>query len=248
MKTIYKVQVGALSSRQSAENLLRLLKISGFDGFIVEEEVETVKKSSYFKIGNAHIIKTTPDNLEIKVIGDTLKKKGVYGINGTFFDTGTAPVTSPNSCVFIAMNEGKAISSNAQFNGWNGPPRATVIYHKSGAMGFRKLTNINTIRNITEWAIGGYMVKPYMDFANEKIPGSINYRTAHTYIGYDKDDNVFLITMPYHMIHEIVAIMDKLGIINAIVLDGGGSSQLNHPDGSFDSTRRINTAIVLKEV
>lgn len=253
VKKLYRVQVGAYSKKENAENMLKELEKAGFKGFITTEKVEEVekpikKKSKYYKIGDAHIIETTPDNIKIEVLGNTLHNSGQYGINGTFFDTKTAPVDNPNSCVFIAMNNGKPVSSNAQFNGYNAPPRATMIYHTNGKMGFRKLQNINSIRGITQWAIGGYMVKPYMDFKNEKMPGSINYKTAHTYIGYDEEGNIYLIVKPNHMIYEIVPLLNDLGITNAIVLDGGGSSQLNHPNGNFRSSRKINTAILLKEV
>lgn len=222
--------------------------IQGGEAEMSIPQVPTNRKSKYYKIGDAHIIETTPDNIYIDVLGNNLHGANVYGINGALYDTNTAPVTSPNSCVFIAMNDGKAISNNAQFNGWNAPPRATVIYHKNGLMGFRQLQNINTIRNITNWAIGGFMVKPYMDFKNEKIPSGVNYRTAHSYIAYDANGKVYLIVKPYHMISEIVPLLNQLKITNCIVLDGGGSSQMNHPDGNFRASRRINTAILLKEV
>lgn len=211
-------------------------------------QVPTNRKSKYYKIGDAHIIETTPDNIEVAILGNTLHGAKRYGVNGTFFDTRTASVTSPNSCVFIAMNDGKALSNNAQFNGWNAPPRATLIYHTNGKLGFRQLQNINTIRGITKWAVGGYMVKPYMDFKNEKIPGSVNYKTAHSYISYDGKGKIYLIVKPNHYIREIVPLMDSLGVTHAICLDGGGSSQLNHPDGNYRSSRRINTAVLLKEV
>ena len=207
-----------------------------------------VRKSEYFKIGDTHIIKTKPGNIKVGVIGKNLKDADVFGVNGTFYDTNAAPVISPESCVFITMNDGKAIGNNAQFNGWNAPPRATLIYHTSGQLGFRQLKNINPIRNNTVWAVGGYMVKPYMDFKNEKIPASINYRTAHTYLGYDANGYVYMIVKPYHMIRDIVPLLNMLKITNCIVLDGGGSSQLRHPDGSFHQSRQLNTAIMLKEV
>jgi N-acetylmuramoyl-L-alanine amidase len=250
---LYKVQVGAFTIRENAEKLLDELKEKGFNGFITTEERKEVSKpktnkSKYYKIGDAHIIETTPDNIEIAILGDTLNNAKRVGVNGTFFDTKTAPVANPESCVFIAMNDGKALSNNAQFNGWNAPPRATLIYHTNKQLGFRQLQNINTIRNNTIWAIGGYMVKPYIDFGNERIPDSINYKTAHTYIGYDAEDKIYLIVKPNHMIYEIVPLLNELGITNCIALDGGGSSQLNHPQGHFRSDRRINTAIVLKEV
>lgn len=205
-------------------------------------------KSEYIKKGNVKIIKTTPDNIEIKVLGDTLKNKGAYGINGALFDLNTAPVTSPESCVMIAMNDGKAISNNSQFNGWKQPPRATMIYQKDKQLGFRKLQDINPIRNIAVWAIGGFMVKPYMDFENENIPSGVNYKTAHSYIGYDDEGYIYLIVKPNHNIPEIVPTLNDLGVVKAIVLDGGGSTQLRHPQGSMQSNRKINTAIVLKEV
>ena len=253
---LYRVQVGAFSNIENANNLVDELKSKGYNPIIVKDTIQQspstpiqeVKKSKYYKIGDAHIIETTPDNIEVKVLGDTLHGKGVFGINGTFFDTKTAPVTSPESCVFIAMNDGKPLSNNAQFNGWQSPPRATLIYQTNDLLGFRKLKDVNSIRSITKWAIGGFMVKPYMDFVNEKIPSGVNYRTAHSYIGYDSSGKVYLIVKPNHMIADIVPLLDTLNITNCVVLDGGGSSQLNHPDGNYKSTRRINTALLLKEV
>ena len=205
-------------------------------------------KTEYIEKGDAKIIKTTPDNIEVAVLGKTLQAANRYGINGVLFDTNTAPVESPESCVMIAMNEGNAISNNAQFNGWKQPPRATMIYQKDGQMGFRKLQNINPIRDITDWALGGFMVKPYMDFKNENIPGGVNYKTAHSYIGYDDKGYVYLIAKPNHNIPQIIPLINDLGITNCIVLDGGGSTQLSHPLGSISSSRSINTAILIKEV
>lgn len=266
-QTIYRVQVGAYGVKANAEKMLSDLKAAGFNGFI-REDVITVdkpkepeiiipdkpeiivveKKSTYFKKGNAQIIKTRPDNIKIEILGDNLHNADVYGVNGTLYDERTAPYDSPESCVMIAMNDGKALSNNAQFNGWQAPPRATLIYHNNNKLGFRQLQNINTIRDITQWAIGGFMVKPYMDFKNEQIPSGVNYKTAHTYIAMDLSGNIYLIVKPNHMIRDIIPLMDELDITNAIVLDGGGSSQLRHPDGNFKASRKINSAILLKEV
>lgn len=251
---LYRVQVGAYSILEGAEKLLQELNSKGFQGFISETTLgtptipkeETNIKSKYYKIGDAHIIETTPDNIEIAILGDNLDKS--VGVNGVLFDTKTAPVTDPESCVFIAINDGKALSNNSQFNGWNGPPRATLIYHTNKKLGFRQLKDISTIKDNTIWAVGGFMVKPYMDFKNEQIPSGVNYKTAHTYIGYDVEGKIYLIVKPNHMIADIVPLMDQLKITNAIVLDGGGSSQMNHPGGKYTSTRKINSAILLKQV
>lgn len=248
-KKLYKVQVGAFGEKSNADDLLNELKNKGYNPIIVEEnskgEIVDNKKVKSYYIGNAHIMETNPDNVEIKVIGDTVSK--VNGVNGTFFDLGLGTITNPESCVFIAMNNGKPISNNAQFNGWKAPARGTLIYHKNGDLGFRQLKSIQNIKDNTQWAIGGYMVKPYMDFKNEEIPKSVNYKTAHTYIGYDKAGKIYTIVKPNHNIYEIVPLLDELGITNCIVLDGGGSSQSNYNGVGYKSKRKVNTAVVFKE-
>ena len=200
--------------------------------------------SKSYKINDAYIIETTPDNIEVKVIGDNLRNAKVQGINGTFFDTSTAPVGSPNSCVFIAMNNGKAISGNGSINGWNGPPRGTIYFN--GKLGNKKVRSINELPKDTIWAVGGYTVKPYID-KNENIPGSINYSTSHAYLGYDNKGKVYLIAKTgKHRIHEIVPLLDKLGITHCIMLDGGGSTQFRHKDLEYHQSRKINTAITIR--
>lgn len=246
-KKLYKVQVGAYSKYENANVVAKSLEKKGYNPIIVSENVknDTNKKVKSYYIGNAHIMETNPENIEIKVIGDTVSK--VNGVNGTFFDLGVGTVSNPESCVFIAMNNGEPISNNAQFNGWKAPARGTLIYHKNGDLGFRQLKSIQNIRDNTQWAIGGYMVKPYMDFKNEEIPKSVNYKTAHTYIGYDKAGKIYTIVKPNHNIYEIVPLLDELGITNCIVLDGGGSSQSNYNGVGYKSKRKVNTAVVFKE-
>ena len=202
--------------------------------------------SKAYKIDDAYIIETTPDNIEIKMIGVNLKNKGVYGINGTFFDVNTAPVDSVNSCVFIAVNDGKAISGNASVKGWHEPPRGTIYFN--GKLGNKKVKNTKELPSDVIWAIGGYTVKPYID-KTENIPSSINYSTSHSYIGYDDKGKIYLIAKTgKHRIHEVVPLLDKLGIEHCIMLDGGGSTQLRHKDIEYHQSRAVNTAVLLKEI
>lgn len=250
---LYKVQVGAYSVKSNADNMVKDLADKGFKGYIVEEKREVQKpmpkKSEQFNIGNASIIKTKAENLEIKVLGKSLNKTNYSGVSGPIYDTQTAPVSSPNACVFIAVSNGKAISENAKFNGYNAPPRATIYLREDGRLGTKQVKSISDLPKDIMFAVGGFMVKPYMDFANEKIPSGVNYKTGHIYVGFDKDNNIYLIAKPYHTIPEIVPTLDKLGIISCVVLDGGGSTQMKY-DGKnlFETSRAINTAIVLKEV
>ena len=111
-------------------------------------------KTKAYKMGDAYIMETTPDNIEIKVLGSNLRSKGAHGINGTFFDASTAPVGSPNSCVFIAVNNGKPISGNASINGWKAPARGTIYFTQDGKMGNKKVKSVNELPKNLVWEIG----------------------------------------------------------------------------------------------
>lgn len=204
------------------------------------------KKSKYYKLGDTHIIETTPDNISIEFLNNNLRNAGKYGINGTFYDTPRPHLR--DSCWAIAIMNGKPIGGNSMFNSYNHSiKRGTLIYYQDGTIGQRKVNSINEFPKPHVWAIGGYTIVPYMDFKGEKMGSGINYKTAHTYIGY-KGNKIYLIVKPNHMIHEITHITSTLNLDGCILLDGGGSSQLRHPDGSFHQSRRVNNAIILKEV
>lgn len=202
------------------------------------------KKSKYYKIGNAHIIETTPDNIDIKILGNTLDN--VYGINGTFFDTPNP--TLPNSCWAIATNDGHAIGGNSMLVSYTSSiKRGTIVYYADGNIEVLRVNSINEFKKPHKWSISGYSVYPYMGFAAEKMSSGIDYKTAHTYIGY-KGNKIYLIVKPYHMIKDILPLVKELNLDGCILLDGGGSSQLRHPSGSYKSTRKINSAVLLKEI
>lgn len=205
-----------------------------------------IYKTKYFKINNAHIIETPPDNIEIRIIGNTLKVVRKYGINGTFFDTPRPQL--PNSCWGIATNNGKAIGGNSMVVSYNKEiKRGTIVYNEDGSLDVVIVNNINEFKKPHRWAISGYSIYPNLNFKAERMPGGINYRTNHTYIGY-KGNSVYLFVKPYHMINEILPLIKVLNLEGCIVLDGGGSSQLSHPRGSLNSYRKINSAVLLKEI
>ena len=203
-------------------------------------------KSKYYKIGDAHIIETTPDNIEIAILGNTLHGANRYGINGTFFNTEKPEL--PSSCWAIATMNGKPVGGNSMLVSYDkNIKRGTVIYFEDNTIGMAKVNNINEFWKPHIWCISGYTMLPYMDFEGEKMPSGINYKTAHTYLGY-KDEKIYMIVKPSHMPAEVVPLLKQLNLKGCILLDGGGSSQLRHPQGSFTSTRKINTAVLLKEV
>lgn len=203
-------------------------------------------KSKYYKKGNAHVIETVADNIEIKILGNTLHNAGVFGVNGTFFDTPRPGLAK--SCWGIATNEGEAIGGNSMLVSYNrNIKRGTIVYYTDGTVEVVRVNSINEFKKSHKWSISGYSVYPYMNFKEEKMPGGIDYKTAHTYIGH-KSNNIYLIVEPNCMIKDILPLVKSLGLDSCIVLDGGGSSQLRHPGGNFKTSRKINSAVLLKEV
>lgn len=202
--------------------------------------------SKYYTLGDARIIETLANNIRIAILGNTLHGSGAYGVNGSFFDTPRPGLA--NSAWSIATNNGKALGGNSMLVSYNASiRRGTIVHYKNNTTQVLRVNNINEFPKAHEWSISGYSVYPYMNFREEQMPGGINYRTAHTYIGH-KGNRIFLIVKPYHMITEILPLVRQLGLEGCIVLDGGGSSQLRHPAGSYRSGRRINTAVLLKQI
>lgn len=202
--------------------------------------------SRYYKIGSAYIIETPANNIEISILGSTLHRAGRYGINGSFFDTPKPGLAA--SAWSIATNNGKPVGGNSMLVSYTSSiKRGTIVSYKDGSVGVLRVNNINQFPKAHNWSISGYSVYPYLNFAAEKMPSGINYKTAHTYIGY-KGSQIYLIVKPNHMIREILPLIRQLGLQGCIVLDGGGSSQLRHPNGNYQSGRAINTAVILKEV
>ncbi len=206
---------------------------------------QSIAKSKYYKKGDIHIIETTPDNIEIKILGNTLHQANVYGINGTFYDTPKPSL--PNSCWAIATDNGQPIGGNSMFNNYSNIPRGTIIYYKDNAIEVRRAVSINEFSKPHIWSIGGYSVYPFFNLGEEKCPGGINYKTAHSYIAY-KGNSIFLFVKPNHMIKDILPFVKEMKFDGCIVVDGGGSSQLRHPNGYYQSTRKVNNVVLLKEV
>ena len=201
-------------------------------------------KSKYYKKGNVSIIETHMNNVDMKIVGNTLVRGKVYGVNANFFNTGKPAL--PESCWGIATSNGKPIGGNSMLVSYSpSVKRGTIIGYRDGTVGIEIINNINEIRKPHIWAVSGHSVFP--SFIPSQITRDINYRTAHTYIGF-KGSTVYMFVKPSHMISEIIPFVKSMKLDGCIVVDGGGSSQLRHPSGSFASSRKINSAMILKEV
>lgn len=230
------------------------LVVDGIVGAITQDKLAQVLKAkedtsmtNYYTIDGLHVIETTPDNIYIWRLGNTLRGFGVYGINGTWQDNNNAH--NPESIWSIACNGGKIIGPNAYQNSPKGYKRGTIIYYKDGSIEITRINNVNEIKKPYEWAIGGGMLLPSYDPESEGYidkSKDVLRKTAHTGIGY-KDGKVYLFTKENLSMKEFLDSIRLLGLIGAIFLDGGGSTQLNYKGKGIHSTRILSHGVFIKK-
>lgn len=202
---------------------------------------EEVEELQYFTFPSIYMIKCKPQNVEVTLLGNALHKANVSGINGTFFDTPRP--TLPQSCWGLAVNRGKPLGPNAHLTDWKGTKRGTVAWNGSKMICQR----INHYREIPEmvWGISGVMLIPDYNRWIEKYLSDVYRRTNHTVIGFDKG-YLYLIVQRNCTMTQLVKTCKRFGLEGAVSLDGGGSSQLRFNDKGFISSRRINSAVIVK--
>lgn len=227
----------------------------GFKEFIEGDKEEPTKqneikesKSKYYTLDGLHVIETTPDNVYIWKLGNTLRGFGIYGINGTWQDNKNAK--NPSSIWGLACNRGKPIGDNSHTNSPKGYKRGTIIYYKDGTIEVKRINNINEINKTYDWAIGGGMLLPHYNPEIEGFTGAFSdvlRRTNHTGIGY-RDNKVFLFAKENCTMEEFLDSIRLLQLKGAIFLDGGGSTQLNYKNKGIHSGRILSHGIFIKEV
>lgn len=195
----------------------------------------------YFTLPNIYMIKCKPQNVKIVLLGNALHKANANGINGTFFDTPRP--TLPQSCWGLAVNEGKPLGPNAHLTDWKGTKRGTIAWDGSRLVCER----INHYREIPGmiWGISGVMLIPDYNRWAEKYLSDVYRTTNHTVIGFDREYLYLMVQRNCSML-QLVKSCKKLGLSGAVSLDGGGSSQLRLGNKGFVSSRRINSAVLLK--
>lgn len=234
---------------QATYNKINELLSGKVDNKPINKSTQSANKSKYYKKGNVHIIETIPDNVEVKILGNNLHNADVYGMNGTFYNM--KEYNQPRACWAIATNNGKPIGGNSMLNNYSKIARGTIIYYKDGTMEVKRIVGTNEIKKPHVWAMGGYSIYPYFNLNAEKCPSAINYKTAHSYIAYkivDGKPKIYLFVKPNHMIKDILPFVKEMKFDGCVVVDGGGSSQIRHPNGKYGSNRKVNNVILLKEV
>ena len=213
----------------------------------------TQGKSSTFTRNGARLIKTSPDNIEIKEIKATLRSSGVHGITGSFFwPVWPASSQNPNG---ITVNNGQPIGINATHS-WRGYRQYVLCYYTDKTFGVELVTTSHQISKPVIWAFGGISLLPNYDPSKEGFTGSYSdvlrrvtsSQGGHCWIGV-KDGEVYLYWRTNCTRAQTRQDAIDLGMEFCIGTDSGGSAQIRHPQLTDAHTSRpLNTAIILKEV
>lgn len=198
-----------------------------------------------------HTIKADLGAIVLRNIGSSsVIDQARFGVNGTFFNTANGQLTG------IAMQNGSALRTNGQAN--SGPcgvatKRGTMYCYNGGtAVTTGVVTSYNeaNLSNI-KWAIGGYSLFPNVTYsesafydaingngdASSCTPAKANTQNAYrfepkanrprTAIGWD-GSKVWLAVFQSENAYQVRQFMINRGCNLAIMLDGGGSSQMKY--------------------
>lgn len=198
--------------------------------------------TQYFTLANVCMIKTKPQNVEVVLLGNTLHGAKKNGINGTFFDTPRP--TLPQSCWGLVVNKGEPIGPNAHITDWKGTKRGTVWFDGEN-MHCERINNYKEA-GYMEWGISGVMLLPDYNRWVELYLSDIFRKTNHTAVGFDVDGNVVLFVQKNCSISQLIQTCKKFSLVGAISLDGGASSQLRFSNKGLASSRKINSAVLVR--
>lgn len=166
----------------------------------------------------------------------------------------------PNSLIMNAsgfnMSTGKVtgfqINNGKLFKDWNSDKRAknAFVFNKDGSV---KVYDSSTpaskiLQNGTEtsFSFGSILIKDGKSLPSD---GTVNWE-IHSFLGNDKNNNIYLIISDTSTGYQaIMSELQALHLENAIVMDGGGSSQMSlngQPIYPSQDNRSVNDYIVLK--
>lgn len=236
----YRVIAGSYRDKKNAEEMVAKLKNSGVSAFIMpfESEVSTME-SKYYEVNGLKVIETTADNIKIAKISDTLGNRN--GINGTFFWN--------NNTIGIAVNDKKRLDPNSHVAHDYLQYKRGTVYYKDGKMFVDRIYDIRPYN--PDWAISGVMLYPNYNPTIEGFTGQyadVLRKTNHTAIGF-KGNKIYLIVQQNVTLNDF-----RINILNSPIafdglvnLDGGGSTQINYNGKGLKASRKVTTAVLLKE-
>lgn len=213
----------------------------------VEKDKEEEKLTTLIEHRKLNILKTKSTNIYQQFMkGDTLLKRGAYGINGTFFDTNNSRVES--SIWGIAINNGLPLGPNSDRVDYNKAIRKGTLYIDwHGNCGVKTVNNILELGKV-KFAVSGVGLTPTYDPKAERTRSDILRTTWHTAIGY-KGTDVYLITTRQKMsMVDFKKLIDEfLELEGVVALDGGGSTEFYYKKRWQGSGRGLASAIGIRE-
>ena len=213
----------------------------------------TSGKSRVFTHRTARIIETTPDNIELKVIRNTLRGASVNGISGTFFYP-MNPVHAQNANG-IVVNRNQIIGG-ASSHAWRGFPHSTLCCYSDGTLGVERVQYSNQISKPVLWAIGGLGLLQSYDPHAEGYSGVYSdvlrrvtaSQGGHIWIGY-KDGKVYMYWRTNCTRLQTRQDAIALGMQGCVGLDSGGTAQMRHPNlVDAHTSRRMHNCVSLINV
>lgn len=205
--------------------------------------------TTIYSLNDVHVQVIIPSEFKIKVVDQ--RKKSIAEpnyINAGYF---TALANGENYPVGHLVVNGKVISNAATSPGWINLTKkklTTLIVYEDNQVEMWRTNDISTIKDV-RYAISGipilrdgYAVKKDK-VLEEGYFGTELYNTWHNFIGI-RDDKLVVVgakcnytQMPY--------LMEVLGILNCIKLDGGGSFIMKSGDlmKCTDENRKIHNII-----
>lgn len=198
--------------------------------------------------GITHIIEADPKEISVKLLGNTLRGAGVNGVNGTYFDV--AHPANPNTVWGIAVQDGKPIGSGVTAS-YQGYKRGTVYFTRDGKLDIAVVNTVAELPPNLQWAISGCMIYPTFDYVSQGFIGNHsdvwNHICNRTGIGV-KGGKVYLFARASTDINRFIQTCQNLRLEKAIMLDSGGSTQLNWNGQGIASARKISTAVVVNSI
>ena len=231
---LYKVQVGAYTQKQNAENLLNDLSKKGFKGFISEEvNAEVIPEKlnhEGYEIHGLSIIDAKPENCYVAFMrGKTLRQLGVYGISGVWQNTKEAHLK--RAIWGLLANKYGPVGPNSYQNSPDiTKKRGTVVYYEDKTLEVIRINNLKELKKPIIWAIGGGSLYPEM-YKEEDFASDIYRYTAHAGV-LIKNGRVLLVTTAKDnpcTLAEFKNRVAKLKPDAGIFIDGGDTAQSNYP-------------------
>lgn len=203
-----------------------------------------------------HFIKTSPNNITLRVVNKNVTNTTEYGVNGGFFYSGDQ--------ISLAVNNDVPVQGvvGGYGSGWFNEKyaRGTLVWDKAAGKYSVQVVSaaseLEVLDRTRYWAQGGISMSLQDDanwkaIAQQQNMPNIDGKTSRTALVWNTGFNLWLIVTETPCTAEQfrLAIKKNIGsgtLVDGIFLDGGGSSQMRCLEKSIDGDgRRVVQAVCL---